>query len=249
MRCDLSSMGILVTRADHQAEPLCRLIEASGGRTVRFPVLEIQPQKPDDLLKLLNDSDILIFISPNSVHYCLSAIDNNPHLINRKIIAAVGQATASALEAAGISTTIVPQERADSEALLAHDELQQVEGKQITIVRGAGGRALLGDTLLQRGAIVRYAEVYKRLCPTTDNRALLKQWPKIQVVTSTSIEMLNNLVALLGEEGFALLKVTPLLVISSRMQQSAKELGFQHIILSKGASDQAIMAALCQWKG
>jgi len=245
--CDLSDTGILVTRASHQAESLCNLIKAHGGRVVFFPVMEIQPLQSTTLISSIYNSDIIIFISPNAVHCGLAALNKRSQL-NDKKIAAVGKATAYALKAEGVEADIVPQGKSDSEALLAHPGLQQVMGKTVVIVRGVGGRSLLGDTLLERGAQLSYAEVYQRRCPAADSTSLLNQWSKIQVVTSTSIDMLNNLISLIGEEGLPLLKRTPLLVISSRMLQSAKALGFQRIILASGASDQAILAALCQWK-
>ncbi len=37
----LHGAGVLVTRPQHQAGPLCRLIEQAGGDVIRFPVLEI----------------------------------------------------------------------------------------------------------------------------------------------------------------------------------------------------------------
>ncbi len=247
MNCDLSDTGILVTRASHQAESLCNLIKAHGGRVVLFPVVEIQPLQPTTLISSICNSDIVIFISPNAVHCGLAALNKQSQLSGKKI-AAVGKATARALKAEGVEVNIVPQGKSDSEALLAHPGLQQVMGKAVVIVRGIGGRPLLGDTLLERGAQLSYAEVYQRRCPTTNSTPLLNQWGKIQVVTSTSIDMLHNLISLMGEKGLPLLKRTPLLVISSRMLQSAKALGFQQIILARGASDQAIFAALCQWK-
>ncbi len=247
MTCDLSDIGILVTRASHQAEPLCNLIKAHGGRVLFFPVMEIQPLQPNTLISSICNSDIVIFISPNAVHCGLAALNERSQLSGKKI-AAVGKATAHALTAEGIEVDIVPLGRSDSEALLAHPDLQQVMGKAVVIVRGVGGRPLLGDTLLKRGAQLSYAEVYQRCCPITDSTPLLNQWSKIQVVTSTSIEMLNNLILLIGEKGLTRLLRTPLLVISSRMLQHAKALGFRQIILANGASDQAIFAALCQWK-
>lgn len=247
MSCDLSDTGILVTRASHQAEPLCNLIKAHGGRVVFFPVVEIQPLQSTVLISSICNSDIIIFISPNAVHCGLAALNKHSQLSGKKI-AAVGKATARALKAEGIVVDIMPLGESDSEALLAHPGLQQVMGKTVVIVRGVGGRPLLGDTLLKRGAQLSYAEVYQRRCPTADSTPLLNQWSKIQVVTSTSINMLNNLILLMGEKGLPLLKRTPLLVISSRMLQSAKALGFQQIILANGASDQAILATLCQWK-
>jgi len=245
--CELSNTGVLVTRATHQAEPLCNLIEAHGGHVIHFPVLEIHPLKPATLTTSINDSDIIIFISPNAVRCGLAALSNRSPLQNKKI-AAVGKATARSLEAEGVVVDILPQGDADSETLLTHPELQQVEGQQIVIVRGIGGRPLLGDTLLKRGAVLSYAEVYQRCCPTVDSSELLNQWHNIQVITSTSIDMLNNLVTLLGTKGHPQLMDTPLLVISQRMLQGAKALGFQQIILADGASDSAILASLCQWK-
>ena len=248
MSCDLSGTGVLVTRAAHQAEPLCKLIEAQGGRAVRFPVLEIEPLKPADLKQDIKHSDIVIFISPNAVRCGMDALGDTA-LLNGRQIAAVGKATAHALIEAGVQVTIVPEQQADSESLLAHPLLQQVSNKQIVIIRGIGGRALLGDSLNQRGAEVTYAEVYQRRCPQHDAKALLKLWPQqIDIATSTSIDMLNNLVRLLGERGAQLLRGTPLLVISSRMEARAKELGVEQIILADGASDQAIIAALCNWR-
>jgi uroporphyrinogen-III synthase len=245
--CNLSSTGILVTRATHQAEPLCNLIKAQGGHVIHFPVLEIQPLKPDTFTASTNSSDIIIFISPNAVHCGLAALNSRSQLHN-KLIAAVGRATARTLETEGVTVDILPQGSADSETLLQHTQLQQVEGKSIVIVRGEGGRPLLGETLSARGAQLSYAEVYRRICPSTDSSALLKQWHKIDVITSTSIDMLNNLVTLLGDKALPQLKSTPLLVISPRMQQQAKALGFQQIILADGASDPAILAALCKWR-
>ena len=247
MNCNLSGTGVLVTRAAHQAEPLCDLIEAHGGKAVRFPVLEIRPLQPAALPESVSSSDIIIFISPNAARCGMVAIGGIQRLVGRTI-AAVGKMTARTLEAAGLTVSIVPQGEADSEALLAHPELQQVNGKRIVIIRGEGGRALLGDTLIQRGADLSYVEVYQRRCPAVDSAPLLKQWHEIQVVTSTSIDMLNNLLTLLGEEGLQLLRQTPLLVISPRMQQRARELGIKKIILADGAGDKAILTALCEWK-
>ena len=249
MSCDLSAIGVLVTRASHQAEPLCQLIEACGGTPIKLPAVEIQATPPRDFKQVIDHSDIVIFISPNAVRFGLQALTTHT-IPNGVKVAAVGRATARRLSESGIKADIVPQQAADSEALLDQPELQQVTDSRIVIVRGNGGRELLADTLKQRGARVIYAEVYKRNYPQSDiPPTLIGQWKdQIQIVTVTSIDLLNNLITMLGECGRPLLFQTPLLVISRRMRERALALGFQSVILSEGAHDQAIIDALCQWK-
>ena len=248
---DLAGIGVLVTRAAHQSAPLCELIRNHGGHPIVFPALEIRdPKSPDTAqaqLAQLDHFDIAIFISPNAVTHGLAMLEAKAPL-NRLKIAAVGKSTAHALEQAGLSVAIAPTARFDSEALLEHPELHQVKNTKIIIFRGNGGRSLLGDTLQQRGAMVTYAEVYRRACPTTDPTALLSKWStSIQVATTTSIDILNNLATLLGSEGAQKLHHTPLLVVSERMRIEAQKLGCQNIILTQRADDQSVLKALCDW--
>ena len=69
MRGPLSGLGVLVTRPKDQAEPLCRLIEAAGGRALKLPGLVIAPATDSAAARrlLAADSDLLIFISRNAV--------------------------------------------------------------------------------------------------------------------------------------------------------------------------------------
>jgi len=242
---------VLVTRAAHQSAPLCKLIRSHGGHPITFPALEIcGPENPgitQSQLARLDCFDIAIFISPNAVIHGLAMLKERTPL-NRLIIAAVGKSTAHTLEQAGLTVDITPTDRFDSEALLETPELQHVAGHEIIIFRGNGGRPLLGDTLQQRGAAITYAEVYQRTCPTADPTELLTIWStSVQVVTTTSIDILNNLATLLGAKGMQKLRNTPLLVISERMQIEAQKLGCQNIILSQRADDPSLLKALCNW--
>ncbi len=242
---------MLVTRAAHQSAPLCELIRSHGGHPVRFPAIEIRgPEDPNTTqsqLARLDRFDIAIFISPNAVHHGLALLEKRAPL-NRLKIAAVGKSTAHALEEAGLTVSITPTERFDSEALLECPELHRVKGTKIIIFRGNGGRPLLGDTLRQRSATITYAEVYQRTCPAADPAELLNRWSTtVQVVTATSIDVLNNLVTLLGSEGIQALRRTPLLVVSERMRTAAQKLGCREIILAQRADDQSVLKALCDW--
>ena len=104
----------------------------------------------------LAEPDIVVFVSANAVRHGAALAPP------RSALAAIGSATAAALAAGGREATIVPGSGSDSEALLAEPALHEVRGKRVRIVRGGGGRALLGDTLASRGANVDYVEVYER---------------------------------------------------------------------------------------
>jgi uroporphyrinogen-III synthase len=163
-------------------------------------------------------------------------------------IAAVGKGTARALRDAGLAVDILPQGRFDSEALLELEALQQLQDRRVLILRGNGGRALLGESLQQRGAEVIYAEVYRREPPPVDAAPLLENWmAEVQVVTVTSVEILENLMAILGPQGRKLLLATPLVVISERIGERARALGHENIILARRAEDEAIVDVICQW--
>jgi uroporphyrinogen-III synthase len=248
--CSLNDAGVLVTRAEHQAQGLCRLITRYNGRALRFPAVTIlEPQDPGvpaELMREISAYQVIIFISPNAVEWGLRLLpDGIPGTLE---IGAVGRSTAQALAESGYPVDIVPQDRFDSEALLETPALRSVEGKRILVVRGVGGRPLLGDTLSERGAEVTYAEVYRRQCPQTDPSLLLDRWSEqVDVVTATSNDILDNLYAMLGERGRELLLSTPLIVISDRMRSHARELGFSQVILASGAEDQTVVQTLCAW--
>ena len=94
-----------------------------------------------------------------------------PHLLP----AAIGQGTVRALAAHGVHGCIAPEQRFDSEALLALPELQaeRVAGQRVLILRGDGGRELLAETLSARGALVDLVSCYRRLPPSDGLQPLL----------------------------------------------------------------------------
>jgi uroporphyrinogen-III synthase len=250
--CNLSGCGVLVTRAEHQAGPLCEGIAALGGRPIRFPALAILgPAAPEAVraqLARLPTYDLALFVSPNAVRHGLELWGDQPWPPGVQV-GAVGEGSARRLRERGIDLALVPTQGFDSEALLALPELQQVAGKRVLILRGNGGRPLLGDGLRARGAVVDYAEVYRRVRPEIDPQPLLRSWrDQVQVVTTTSGEVLENLWTTLGGAGQPLLATTPLVVISQGMRRRAVELGMQRVILAAAADDAAVIEAICRWR-
>ncbi len=245
----LDGCTIVVTRPAHQADNLCRLIEAEGGHALRFPVIDILP--PADIAPLqarlqdLPDDQLAIFISANAVHYAYQALGGQP-LPESLLRTAVGQATARALAAHGQPAHILPPAPYNSEALLALPELQSLQGKRVIIFRGGNGRALLADTLSERGAQVDYAEVYRRIVSTLDPERLYRAWDKgkLDMIIITSNEGLRNLFARVDAGYRERLLGTTLVVISDRSATLAQELGFiRPAIVARAASDAALLEA------
>ncbi|WAK01819.1 uroporphyrinogen-III synthase [Methylobacter sp. YRD-M1] len=243
----LNGARVLVTRPAHQAENLSRLIQARGGEAVRFPVLDIVARgnidEVQDALKNLDNFQWVVFISPNAVNFALKA--NNGKIDRLKAVrcAAVGRATAQALEAAGLTVDAVPEQGYTSEALLAMPQMQQINGQSCLIVRGEGGREELANTLRSRGADVQYLEVYKRTIPSIDNSQVVQLLTqrRLDVITVTSGEALQNLLIMLGEKNHQLLLPIPLVVVSDRIGQLAAGMGFKRIAVTENPADTAIL--------
>jgi len=244
----LNGAHVLVTRPAHQAENLSRLIEEQVGVAVRFPTLAITALDDScmiqNTLAHLDRYQWLVFISANAVTMHSYYSDGGKIKKFKSVrIAAIGKATAQALALAGLPVDLVPENGYNSEALLAMPQMQQINGQRYLIVRGKGGREELATTLRSRGATVEYLDVYKRIIPGVDSSqvSLLLAQDKLDVVTITSAEALQNLLIMLEEKHHQRLFEAPLVVVSNRIRQIAADMGFKRIAVTNSPSDVAIL--------
>jgi uroporphyrinogen-III synthase len=252
----LRGVGILVTRPAHQSADLVRLIEQAGGTAIRFPAIEIVPPADPapllDLIKRLDDFDLAIFISRNAVEHTFGWLRAERRAWPAGLrIACVGPASAQALAGAGVREVVAPPSGFDSESLLTLPDMQDVAGKRVIIFRGDGGRELLATTLKQRGALVTYAECYRRVRPVADVAPLVEAWRtgRIQIVSVTSTAGLRNLHAMLGETGRGWLLHTPVVTLSEAQAAECRRLGFaRDVLVATTASDEAILEAIRMWR-
>jgi uroporphyrinogen-III synthase len=241
----LSGLQILVTRPALQAEPLCQRITHLGGDVLRLPVLTIEARA---VAAPSEQYDLLIFISTNAVQHGHAVLTAQ----SQARIAAVGAATASALQTLGHQIDITPEHAFNSETLLAHPLLQTPPAK-ILLVRGSGGRELLRDTLIARGSQVDVIEVYQRIAVSPSPQqyqALQTQLrnEQLDIISITSVEILQALNALLDEELRALAQRCTLLTGSARITEAARAAGWrgEHII-ADSPEDSALISALTRW--
>ncbi|MCX8016916.1 MAG: uroporphyrinogen-III synthase [Rhodocyclaceae bacterium] len=160
-------------------------------------------------------------------------------------MATVGKSSEQALRRHGLDDVVAPQERFDSEALLALPAFADVAGLRVVIFRGDGGRDLFGDTLKSRGAHVDYVTCYRRVKPALDPAPLIRLWQegRLDAITLTSSEGLRNLWEMVGKLGQSWLKKTPTFVPHARIAEQARDLGLARVILTAPA-DAGLIAGL-----
>jgi uroporphyrinogen-III synthase len=242
----LRGVGVLVTRPARQAAGLVAQLAALGATPIVFPAIVILPPRdPSPLARAhaeLARYDAAIFISANAAEY------GAPGRWPANVIAyATGPGTASALAAVGVANVRIPQSTFDSEGLLALDELQHLAGKRIAVVRGEGGRDHLGDVLRARGALVEYVDCYRRARPESGAGGLVEalREGRVQALTITSSEGLDNLCALLARDDLARLTRIPAFVPHPRIAEHARELGFSAV--ATGSGDAGLVAGLLEF--
>jgi uroporphyrinogen-III synthase len=249
----LRGLGVLITRPLHQATSLCRLLEAEGARTWKFPALEIRENSANraQLAAVRNAAapDLVVFTSSNAVRFGAEVLRD----WSSSQTAAIGPATARALNRAGFRVAIVPELGYDSESLLGDPRMQHVTGKRILLVKGAGGRDRLGIELRRRGATVDELAVYVRVCPQPSVRELgqlvdLLGADALQAMTVTSLDLAENLLQMTPAELRSDLDRLTWLVPGDRVAAGLAERGVRAAMLrAASAEDHDLVAALVAW--
>jgi len=251
----LHGVGVLVTRPEQQAMPLCRLLENQGASTLRLPAIEIKAMAEDRRetaarLGAIEDFDVIIFTSANAVRFGAALLDQKRDLT----LAAMGPATARALNQAGYRVAVQQPQGFDSESLLRHPKLERPAGRRILIVKGADGRAFLEQELAQRGAQVMTADVYQRV-PAVPSQAVLSALldrftaGAVQVVTATSVDIARNLLGMASPALRGEFERVHWLVPGARVAAGIRECGLSAPLLqAESAEDQDLVAALVRWR-
>jgi uroporphyrinogen-III synthase len=240
-----------LTRPEGQFESLQASLQNRGAIGISLPMLAIEPLETDATIKdrvlNLDHFDLLFFVSTNAAKLGMALINDYwPQFPVQISLYAVGPTTAGVLEDFGLNAEY-PRERMSSEAMLALESLQNIEGKKALIIRGVGGRELLAADLSKRDADVQYLEIYRRECPAYEpgevKAVLSRQNPDGVIVTSA--EALENLASLLERDSCALADI-PLFVSSERIAALAAQSGFENTVTMTGADDDSIIQGLEQ---
>jgi uroporphyrinogen-III synthase len=235
---------VVITRPAGTAAALSRRVRAEGGVPLLLPGMALrrvadEAAARNGLHAALAD-DVLIFSSPAAVRFAVALAP----LRTSATVLAVGQGTARALRRHGIQTPLAPA-RQDSEGLLDHPALQGLQGRRIALIGAPGGRGVLREQLVARGAELRELHVYQRVAPRLDRRhvePLLQLQPSALVLLS-SAEALDNLCGILSPASLTRLLAATAVVSSERLAQAARAAGFARIELAASALSADLLAA------
>jgi uroporphyrinogen-III synthase len=242
----LQSLGIAITRPIDQAKKLSALIEQAGGTPILFPLIAITPLKDysqfEAVISDIASYDLAIFISSNAVQ------NSMPRIAKRGIppslkFAAIGPVTASELQSFSAKKVLTPKDRFDSESLLALPEMQAIKNKKIMIIRGVGGREVVAETLISRGAQVSFAECYQRTNPQTncDLLAQLYTDKKLHAIVVTSSEAMRHLLDLAGDADW--LRNVTLFVNHARIAELPLNMGLK-VQIADAPGDDAMLKTI-----
>ena len=246
----LAGIGVLVTRPEEQSGALVQGLLGLGARVLSFPAMIIEGLPEATAVAAaaatMGDFHLAFYASANAVRFGLEGFDLRGADARHLPSYAVGPATAAALRRAGVARVAQPEAGADSEALLALPELQDLRGRRALLVSGEGGRTLMRDVLTERGAEVTVVPCYRRLPPGRLPRDVAEGLTggHLHTVLLTSSEGLRNLHAAAGGLRPALRTLCHV-TAHPRIAEAAAQAGAAEVVLATGG-DEALMAAVVE---
>ena len=220
-------MRIWVTRTEPGAGRLSRRLTCAGHAVLNAPVLHIEDTSnaaPPGCF------DFVLFVSSHAVERAF-ATGWDPAL-PAGVAAGIGGAAETALRRRGIRTKLCGL--ADAAAVT---RALATPPPRTLIVKGEGGRDVVQNWVRSHGASVAEWDVYRRVParPALGDEG-------IDAIVAASGEGVREIAAL----WFAHRRSgsVPLLVPSSRVADLAFESGFDNAVVTAGAADDAVVAAL-----
>ena len=245
---------VFLTRPRNEARDLAAMLSPLGLEVVIQPAfdfreLDAAAEQPDVLAHLKDGAGnpLLIFTSPRAVNFGLGQLPEGS--IRACRVAAIGPATARALEAMGVAVNVRPSAGYTSEALLqtlAEDSSGFISpGRFALILAAPGGRMKLKKGLSELGWMAQMLMVYRRENAVLDKQEVdrLKEAAGILSVW-TSANAMKSLSQRLPPATWFRLCQGEWLVISDRLKRLARAYGPKEIHLSPGPGNSDLFTSI-----
>lgn len=243
---------IVITRPKGQAQSMAEKLTDLGAEVITFPTIEIVP--PDDwrpldkALDSLTDFDWVIFTSVNGVNYFWQRLlerEYDARSLAGLKIAAIGPATARALEKKGIKADWQPQEYVAEAIAAGLGPL--LEDKQVLLPRADIARRFLKEELRKQGAKVTEVAAYRTVKNEADVIAIRELFNnrKVSAITFTSSSTVRSFVDLMGkDDALTLMQGIDVFCIGPVTAATAREAGLSVTATARDYTETGLIQAL-----
>jgi len=228
----LVGVRVLITRSKGENETLANKLEGLGAVTAELPTIAFVPPENteplDRSIKMLSKYDWVIFTSRNGVRFFskrIAAFGELSDKLRDVKVAAIGPATATALNDLGRKPDYVPDEFLSEK--IVHG-LGNMKGKRVLLPRTDIASRSLPEELRKRGASVEEVVAYRTVVPKdlSLDRLLIILKQGVNLVTFTSPSTVRNLAHVANQVGLgALLKDVKVACIGPVTAAEAQALG------------------------
>jgi uroporphyrinogen-III synthase len=203
----LAGKRIVITRSPEQAAELGEELIARGARVLLLPLVEFSPvwdsETLDVALSRHTEFDAILFLSANAVRYVFARCRNLgvPFDAQHKprIVAAIGPATARALETEEVPADYVARE--STSAALAKELKDSLVGKSVLLPRSDRGTEAGPLALVEIGALVTEVVAYRTGMPRSIDAMVAARVSsgEVDAIVFSSPSAVKNFVAVFGE--------------------------------------------------
>jgi uroporphyrinogen III methyltransferase/synthase len=254
----LQGKRVLVTRPNHQATDFILALRELGAEPVAFPTIEIRPAEDTEILDTAISRigcwarecpavpppyDWLVLTSANGVDAFWAGLRRaglDSRCLASLRIAAIGPATAAALQQCSILPDLVPEVYTAEGVLAAFDALGVVAGQRFLLARADIARKTLAQGLVERGAQVEEIASYQTVPIRSETLP-----PFADIVTFTSSSTVQGYINCLGQRSPAqVLKDSQVVCIGPITAATAQALGVPVTAVAETYTIEGILEAL-----
>ncbi len=251
----LHGRRILITRAQHQVDPLRRELVDMGAAVVEIPTIEIRAMPTDERVRKaianLDRTILVIFASSNAVAIFFKMLVEtgaDARALHASKLCAIGQETAEMLEKHGLRPELVTSEYT-AEGLAKALEGWEMDGMRVLVPRAEVARDALPSLLSMRGAEVEILPVYQAVCPAMAGPSLLRLFGAegVDVITFTSSSTVANFVRAFPDDRLpAVLGDAEVACMGPVTADTARKLGLRVDIVAREYTAHGLVQAIVE---
>jgi len=247
---------VVVTRARQQASSFSHRLWELGAEAIELPAIRIAPPADDyaaldQAITELAQYDWILFTSVNGVHHFwqrLIKMGKDARQLAHLRIAAIGSATAQALQQYSIMADLIPKEFV-AESLLEALSNEGITNQHFLLPRADIARQALPQGLRAAGAHVTEVDAYRTVLGQPDAHTIASLQDGVEIITFTSSSTVRNFMALLAAQGMTeLIEHAIIATIGPITTRTAHELGLSVAIQAEPYTIAGLIEAIVKWK-